>query len=282
MVAGTGQEMAAALRTKVVPGLAADNAAAVGEPAEDVKHDGLRLRAFDFVSQEEVPLRLWLLTAAKTDKPKRVVLTAVDEAGWQEWSARTGAGLSESPATVRTADARQETVRQQPADAGKRRRGVRHRGAARHRPDALEGEGRSGQTDGPARQAAFCACWARRSMASASGTFAAVWPSCGTLPDLKGVPLWLQGKGDMAGMVLYAALFEPDVARLDLWHPPASHRRGPTSSTCVRILDMPQAVALAFPRPVRLYVKDAAEECDWAWPLARQQRWARNICASAK
>src|SRR5262249_26021073 len=43
------------------------------------------------------------------------------------------------------------------------------------------------------------------------------------LPYVKGVPVWLQGKAGMAGVALYAALFEPDIARLDLWNLPASH-----------------------------------------------------------
>src|SRR5205085_2863645 len=46
-----------------------------------------------------------------------------------------------------------------------------------------------------------------------------------TLPELKTLPLWLQGHGEMAGIVLYAGLFELAVARIDLWHPPASHRQ---------------------------------------------------------
>src|SRR5262249_13380627 len=46
-------------------------------PAADVTHDGLRLRAFDFTSEEGVELRLSLLTAAKTERPKLVVLNAV-------------------------------------------------------------------------------------------------------------------------------------------------------------------------------------------------------------
>src|SRR5262249_6918694 len=54
-------------------------------PAGDVKHNGLRLRAFDFTSEEEIELRLWLLTAEKTEKPALVVLNALDEAGWEEW-----------------------------------------------------------------------------------------------------------------------------------------------------------------------------------------------------
>jgi hypothetical protein len=34
---------------------------------------------------------------------------------------------------------------------------------------------------------------------------------------------------------------------------------------------MPQAVALAFPRPIRLYVKDDAEAKSWSWPLELQK-----------
>jgi hypothetical protein len=89
--------------------------------------------------------------------------------------------------------------------------------------------------------------------------------------ELQGRPLWLQGKGEMAGIVLYAALFEPEVARLDLWYPPASHRHGPTFLNVCRILDMPQALALAFPRPIRLYVKEEAEAKAWEWPLELQK-----------
>src|SRR5262249_20337694 len=92
-----------------------------------------------------------------------------------------------------------------------------------------------------------------------------------TVPDLKGVPLWLQGKKEMAGIALYAGLFEPDVARFDLWHPPASHRQGPIFLNVLRVLDMPQAVALTLPRKVKIYVKDDAEAKVWEWPLELQK-----------
>ena len=34
---------------------------------------------------------------------------------------------------------------------------------------------------------------------------------------------------------------------------------------------MPQAMALAFPRPIRVYVKDDAEAEKWEWPQQLQQ-----------
>jgi hypothetical protein len=95
------------------------------------------------------------------------------------------------------------------------------------------------------------------------------------VPDLKDVPFWLQGHGDMAGVVLYAGLFERDVQRFDLWHLPPSHKTGPTFLNVSRYLDLPEAVALAG-RPVRLYVKDEAEAKAWDWTLKLQQALGRD------
>ncbi len=88
-----------------------------------------------------------------------------------------------------------------------------------------------------------------------------------TVADLKGVPLWLQGKGDMAGIVLYAAHVRAGRGQLDLWHPPPSHRQGPIFLNVRRVLDMPQAVALVFPRKVYLWEKDKSTAKAWEWPL---------------
>src|SRR5205807_8262753 len=97
-----------------------------------------------------------------------------------------------------------------------------------------------------------------------------------TVTDLRDVPLWLQGKQEMAGVVLYASLFEPDIARLDLWHPPASHIQGPTFLNVRMVCDMPQALALAFPRKVRLYVKDDEEAKAWDWAMSLQKAMGKD------
>jgi hypothetical protein len=75
----------------------------------------------------------------------------------------------------------------------------------------------------------------------------------------------------MAGVALYAALFEPGVAKLELVDPPASHKQGPTFLGVLRVLDVPQAVALAFPRSVVLHVKDEGSARAWGWPLKLQK-----------
>jgi hypothetical protein len=239
--------------------------------AADQTHDGLRLRAFDFTSEEDVELRLWLLTAAGVEKPSVVVTTAIDEAGWHDLITELGPAFKQPlqlVAGVPQDAARFEQLRktlafQRWAFAMVAPRGVGPtrwseistfdgKPNAQHirRRFALLGETLDGQRVWDIRRGIAC---------------------LQAVPELAGVPLWVQGHGTMAGEALYAALFEPGVSRIDLWHPPSSHREGPTFLNIRRILDMPQAVALAFPRPVRLYVKDDAEAAAWQWPLDLQK-----------
>src|SRR5262249_6382681 len=189
------------------------------------KHDGLRLRAYDFVSEDEVELRLWLLTAAEVEKPSLVVLTAVDGAGWKEWTTDLGPAFKEALQLTAGpkldekgfAQNRQAVASHKWAFATLAPRGVgptrwseispfdgRPAGQHIRRRFALLGQTLDGQRVWDVRRALAC---------------------LRTVPDVRGVPLWLQGKGESAGLVLYAALFEPDVARLDLRHPLPTHRQ---------------------------------------------------------
>jgi hypothetical protein len=68
----------------------------------------------------------------------------------------------------------------------------------------------------------------------------------------------IEAEGDMAAVALYAALFEPRVERLQLWSLPSSHRRSLPLMNVLRVLDIPQALALVFPRRVVLYDSDEA------------------------
>jgi dienelactone hydrolase len=81
--------------------------------------------------------------------------------------------------------------------------------------------------------------------------------------EFKDANITLHGEGETAAIALYAGLFEPSVDRFELSDLPTSHRDGPAFLNVLRVLDMPQAVALAFPRQVTLIKTD---EKDWAWP----------------
>jgi len=87
-----------------------------------------------------------------------------------------------------------------------------------------------------------------------------------SIESLRDVPVWLEGHGHMAGIALYASLFEPDIAGLDLSNLPLSHHDGPIYLNVLRYLDMPCAVAMAAERSqVNLYQNDDA---GWQFPKA--------------
>jgi hypothetical protein len=92
-------------------------------------------------------------------------------------------------------------------------------------------------------------------------------------PGMKETPLWLQGEGRSAGIALYASLFEPKVARLDLWNLPAFHRDGPDLLNVLKTLDLPAAVAIAAERSqVRLY-QDAKGGWEYPQSVAAKLGW---------
>lgn len=84
------------------------------------------------------------------------------------------------------------------------------------------------------------------------------------LADLKDAPLWLQSHRQMAGVTLAASLFEPNIARLDLYDLPSALRDGPYFMNAERYLDTPTLVTLAAERSqVVLY---GADSNAWKYP----------------
>ena len=90
---------------------------------------------------------------------------------------------------------------------------------------------------------------------------------------LDDVPVALTAQHRMAGIALYASLFEPDIAGLDLRGLPDSHHDGPIFLNVLRYMDLPQAVAMAAERSrVRLYQEN---DSGWRFPqaVAEKLRW---------
>jgi hypothetical protein len=88
--------------------------------------------------------------------------------------------------------------------------------------------------------------------------------------------LRLEAEGDMAVNALYASLFAP-VDELVLTHLPKSHMNGPDYLNVLRILDIPQAVAMAGEH-CRVELQ-GAKEADWQYSLqtARNLGWEKNL-----
>ncbi|MBY0227751.1 MAG: prolyl oligopeptidase family serine peptidase [Gemmataceae bacterium] len=218
---------------------------------ETVAH-GLRLRAVDFLSEDEVPLRAWLLTAEKAKPVEEVVIEVCDETGWAKWSedlgasfAPVGAGpgkkLRQLAATLSAYPLAFGIVA--PRGVGPTRWSAALGEAHIRRRFALIGQTLDGQR-----------VWDARRALAAFDAFA----------DFKKAKRTLEGTGPMAGVALYAALFEPGVSKVEMRRP-TTHRAGPTFLNVLRVLDLPQAAALA-----ECEVRIEGDAKDWTWPLELQ------------
>jgi hypothetical protein len=263
---GKQPELLAALKERVFGGWAKNPPPLAAKVAADVTRDGVRLRAIDFVSETAIELRLFVMTAAGAEKPAEVVLSVLDDAGWERFCAGLGSDFAALELDRRVkrdgtlfAQNRAVMEKQKLAFAAVAPRGVGvTRWAEPGGRDDIQVRRRFpllGQTVDGQR------VWdVRRAVAALAAQ-----------PDLGAATLTLHGERDAAGIALYAGLFEPGVSAFDLWHLPPSHRAGPTFLNVLKVLDAPQAVALASPRRVTLHVRGEADRAAWDWPLRLQK-----------
>jgi hypothetical protein len=232
-----------------------------------VQRHGMRFSAFDFTSQPHVRLRLYTVQRAGLKKPSLVTLNVLDEQGWSEWAAAMRVGFGDElgdptaggPKPDENAFKRNRRIirKTKQVMAYLAPRGIgptawnideRKRTQIRRR-FMLLGQTHDGMRVWDVRRA----IQALRSIDSTSG-----------------VTIALQGKGQIAGIVLYASLFEPDILKVELRHLPQSHRDGLTFLNVMRYLDIPQAVAMAAERSqVQIYQKD---DSGWQFPKAVAKR----------
>ena len=67
-------------------------------------------------------------------------------------------------------------------------------------------------------------------------------------------PVCLAGEGPAGALAAYAALLEPNVAEVFLFHPPSSHMEdsAPALLNVLRVCDVPEVVGMLAPRPVSI------------------------------
>ena len=237
-------------------------AAQFGEMHEvaNATYDGLRLRAIDFTSQESIELRLYIVERTKVEKRDLVVLNVLDEKTWPEFLSEMRVGFEKQLTDETLPKANKEAFKQTqkmfktfawtmayvaPRGIGPTAWDQSKRAQTQHqRRFYLLGQSLDGMRVWDVRRAA---------------------QTLRAIEDFSDTPLWMQSQGRMAGVTLYASLFEPEVMRIDLHGLPASHREGPFFLNITRFLDMPQAVAMAAERRrVALYSHDAKE---WGYAL---------------
>jgi hypothetical protein len=232
-----------------------------------VVHDGVRLRAIDFVSEDAVNLRLFLMSSPEVKTPNEVILSVLDEQGWERWCNGLGTDFARvlqlnrkvSLNEALLAQNRSVIENQNVAFAAIAPRGI---GVTRW---AAEGS--------------FEDAMVRRRFALLGQTVDGqrVWDVrraikvLNALDDVKLGKLSIQGEREGANLALYAGLYEPHVKEFDLWYLSSSHREGATLLNVLKICDVPQALALALPRKVVLHSRTGADRAGWDWALRLQQ-----------
>ena len=93
---GRKAEWMQTLKTDVFGGWAKNPPPLKATVAADATHDGVRLRAIDFVSEAAVELRMFVMTSAKAPKPAEVILSVLDDAGWERWCVDLGPAFADA------------------------------------------------------------------------------------------------------------------------------------------------------------------------------------------
>ncbi len=245
-------------------------------PAEVARAEagGGRVQVLEFTSQAQVRLPLLVFTATTGPKPQRLRLTVLDE---EEWSALASDLAREYPALAdRFAPAGTPESAAAPAPQARWRRELAAAPGTVWVALAPRGVGPTAWS-GDARKQVHL----RRRFMLLGQTLDAmrVWDVVRaaavlhTVPDRAGLPLTLEGRQGMSGVALYAGLFVPGLEALELTALPVSHEQGPDFLNVLRVLDVPQAVALAAARArVRLRATDPAV-AEFARETGRRLGW---------
>jgi cephalosporin-C deacetylase-like acetyl esterase len=219
-----------------------------------IEQRGRRVEQYEFTSQGPVRLPLFVVSRPGSENAGSVILRVLDESEWQQARLRLE---TDSTAGVEEEDPAATTVYFCPRGVGptawypseKKQVQIRRR-------FMLLGQTLDGMRVWDVRRA----IQAVRSM-----------------PPWEKKPLRLCGQGVTAGVVLYAAMFEPGAAELQLDGLPPSHRQGPVLLGVRRVLDLPQAVAMAGEgMQVEIVTADPAA---WTYPIevAEKLAWPDRI-----
>jgi dienelactone hydrolase len=222
-------EYVKALREKVFSGWPARSSAVKPELAGRSDESGLRIRWYDFYSQPEVWRWLLVVQDPKVKKPENVLLTVLDAESRTNASAEwlwLGGATPEA-----TADLRRQMQARKIALAFFAPRGIEPAGWQASPKIANQVRRRYmllGQTlDGMRVWDIRCAAQAIKA-----------------LPEFTKTPLHLQAKRQMGVNAAYAALFEPEIQKLELEGLPSSHAEGPDYLNVLKVGDIPQMLEM--------------------------------------
>ena len=232
--------------------------------------DGLTLKRFSFNSQSPFRLALYLVQreGLAPEDLDLVVLNVLDQESWNDFLASPGAAFPDAFPGVELPELNQKNYQSEVRMHKQMKWGMAYL--------APRGIGLTAWTDHKKE-----ATQIRRRFALLGQTLDGmrVWDirrGITALREIEGMSkpqLWLQSSRIMAGNTLYAALFEDKVHRLDLHHPPVSHREGPEFLNVLRYIDLPEVVPfVAQKSQVRIYADDP-KKWDFSAKVVEKLKW---------
>jgi hypothetical protein len=87
---------------------------------------------------------------------------------------------------------------------------------------------------------------------------------------------------EMASIALHAAVFEPNIDQLYLTLLSESYREGPVFLNVLRFFDMPQTLALTFPKKIGFWVEKEPAKTPWTWTFQLDRTLGHNYLAVAQ
>jgi hypothetical protein len=239
---------------------------AKGETFTDLSSGGIRFSVHPFVSQEPWELSLYLVHRAGLDREDLdlVVLNVLDEKGWNDFAGTYGKAFAKGFPKDLTFPAHDSEA----FDSEKRMFKNQKWAMAYVAPRGIGPTEWSG--DARKRNQILRRFYLLGETLDGMRVFDVV-RSAGSLRAVQGmgkVPLWMQANSQMAVNLLYASLSIPEVARLDLHDLPESHRAGPAYLNVLRVMDLPQAVALAGERTRVVLYQPGAKYDDFPLQVA--------------
>jgi cephalosporin-C deacetylase-like acetyl esterase len=226
----------------------------------DKESSGQRLQVIEYTSADNIRLAAYKLSAAQSKSKPVVEVTVPSSEGWEEWSAKLPIELKELlPLETKSgADATEvQAQRDSIANTDCVQIVLVPRGIGPNRWDQDQ------RKDFQIRR--------RFALLGQTWEGEQVWDvvrgvqAIKELDELKNSTIRVIGEGTQSGVALYAGIFSPLVDEIHLKRPALSHRDGPHFLNVLRVCDMPQAVALAFPRKVTI---TESEESAWEWPAS--------------
>ena len=233
-------------------------------------HNGVELRAIEFVSDDDTKLTLYITNFPGLRTPDLVVLNPLDEEGWEDFLATMRPGFEEELGGEDLPPADEEAFLQMKGMYRSFKWSMAYvapRGIGEPELDAEQQKLVARELAGKGQTLDAMRVWdIRRAIQALRDE--------GDMPETQ---LWLQAGGRMAGNMLFASLFEPEVHRMDLYDPPNSLSEGPNLLGTEGVLDMPQVIAMALERSGLIVYEE--ERSDWSYVtgLAEKLKWDNSL-----